>query len=472
MKRMISLLLALCLLGSMIPFQAFATENAPPPETVVGEAPTEETCEEQADAEDIDSTVPATVMDEPDDVEAAAVRGLDIDRIEIPTIYLTEGLDGRYEWGYYWDEELHEYITDLWFQYNIAPGVVTIYYDDVTYQWYYSNDGKSWAKSGASGSTTDTLSVQVIAYRLGQMYRCVITDSQGSQVISNVVSMNLPESTIVIHAQPASFVGGVGDTAAFSVEATGEGLTYRWYYSTEGVDWTESWTTGYNTPTATPVLREYNSGRLFKCLITDKNGNTAWTEAVSMSLGTGDIIITSQPSDYLGRLNDLAEFTVEAEGVNLTYRWYFSTDGGETWAESWSTGYNSDKLSVRIHAYRDGYMYKCVIRSGVDQEIESAPATLNKLPTTVKITAQPTNAGGPIGTTAIFTIGATGEGLSYQWQYSNNGGETWVNSSATGAKTGSISVAALAYRNGQMYRCIITNEYGSVISDAATLTVQ
>lgn len=102
MKRMISLLLALCLLGSMIPFQAFATENAPPPETVVGEAPTEETCEEQADAEDIDSTVPATVMDEPDDVEAAAVRGLDIDRIEIPTIYLTEGLDGRYEWGYYW----------------------------------------------------------------------------------------------------------------------------------------------------------------------------------------------------------------------------------------------------------------------------------------------------------------------------------------------------------------------------------
>ena len=266
----------------------------------------------------------------------------------------------------------------MWFQYNIAPGVVTIYYDDVTYQWYYSNDGKSWAKSGASGSTTDTLSVQMIAYRLGQMYRCVITDSQGSQVISNVVSMNLPESTIVIHAQPESFVGGVGDTAAFSVEATGEGLTYRWYYSTEGVDWTESW----------------------------------------------------------------------------------------------STGYNSDKLSVRLHAYRDGYMYKCVIRSGVDQEIESAPATLNKLPTTVKITAQPMNAGGPIGSTAIFTMGATGVDLTYQWQYSNNGGETWVNSSATGAKTGSISVAALAYRNGQMYRCIITNEYGSVISDAATLTVQ
>ena len=65
-----------------------------------------------------------------------------------------------------------------------------------------------------------------------------------------------------------------------------------------------------------------------------------------------------------------------------------------------------------------------------------------------------------------------GANAAYQWQYSSNGGETWTGSSATGAKTASISVGAMAYRNGQMYRCIVTNEIGSVISDPATLTVQ
>ena len=352
---------------------------------------------------------------------------------------------------------------------SMAAFTVEVNRDDVTYQWYYSIDGKTWAKSGASGATTAALSVQVIASRLGQMYRCVITDSRGNQVTSNVVSLNLPESTIVIHAQPENFVGAVADTATFTVEATGEGLTYRWYYSTDGKGWAESWTSGYNTPTASPVLREYNSGRMFKCLITDKNGNTEWTEVVSMSLDTGDIIITSQPVDYLGRLNDLAEYTVEAEGVNLTYRWYFSNDGGETWGESWSTGYNSPTLKVRLHAYRDGYIYKCVIRSGVNNEVESEPVMLNKLPTTVKITAQPINAGGPIGSSVTFTMGATGEGLTYQWQYSSNGGETWTNSGMTGAKTNSLTVMVNAGRDGQMYRCVVTDDSGSSVATNAVV---
>ena len=160
---------------------------------------------------------------------------------------------------------------------------------------------------------------------------------------------------------------------------------------------------------------------------------------------------------------------MEAEGVNLTYRWYFSNDGGETWGESWSTGYNSPTLKVRLHAYRDGYIYKCVIRSGVNNEVESEPVMLNKLPTTVKITAQPINAGGPIGSSVTFTMGATGEGLTYQWQYSSNGGETWTNSGMTGAKTNSLTVMVNAGRDGQMYRCVVTDDSGSSVATNAVV---
>ena len=355
---------------------------------------------------------------------------------------------------------------------SYAAFQVLVNREDVTYQWYYSSDGENWAKSTASGNATNTLKVQIASHRLTQRYRCVITDTDGNQVTSDAVSMALPDSTIEIVSQPENFVGAVADAAVFAVEATGDGLTYRWYYSADGETWAESWSSGYNTPVLHPVLREYNSGRMFKCLLTDKNGNTAWTEAATMSLDTAEILVTEQPSDYLGRLNDLAEFTVEAEGVNLTYRWYFSTDGGETWAESWSTGYNSPTLTVRLYAYRDGYRYKCVIRSGVDTETESAPATLNKIPSTAKITVQPLNAGGSVGSTVTFTMAATGDGLTYQWQYSTDGGETWTNSGMTGAKTNTLNVTVNAARDGQMYRCVVTDDSGTgVPTQAAVLRV-
>ena len=354
-----------------------------------------------------------------------------------------------------------------------ASFTVAVNKDDVTYQWYYSTDGVNWLKSSSTGCNTNTLTVQMLSYRLNQMYRCVITDAEGSEVASNAVKMILPESTIEIITQPADFYGAVAEVAPLTVEATGEGLTYRWYYSNNGGEgWSESWSEGYNTPTLSPVLREYNSGRMFKCLITDVNGNTEWTDVVTVSVACSDIVIKSQPVSYLGALNDLAHFTVEAEGVNLTYRWQFSTDGGETWANSENEGYSTPTLNVRLYGYRDGYMYKCIIRSGVDVQTETAAVSINKRPTTVQITSQPLNSGAPIGSEVTFQVGATGSGLNYQWQYSTDGGENWGDSGMTGAKTDALTVKVIAGRNGQMYRCAITDDSGvTVYSNVVILRV-
>ncbi len=61
--------------------------------------------------------------------------------------------------------------------------------ENLVFQWQFSKDGKTWEASGLPGSKTDTLRVEVTAPRIGQHYRCVITDAKGKQIISNPVTL-------------------------------------------------------------------------------------------------------------------------------------------------------------------------------------------------------------------------------------------------------------------------------------------
>lgn len=86
------------------------------------------------------------------------------------------------------------------------------------------------------------------------------------------------------------------------------------------------------------------------------------------------------------------------------------------------------------------------------------------------ITTQPADVTASNGDTVYYSVVAEGEGLTYQWQFCKTG---WENTTMEGATTDTLTVGATTARNGYQYRCIITDNYGnSMISDAATLTVQ
>lgn len=75
------------------------------------------------------------------------------------------------------------------------------------------------------------------------------------------------------------------------------------------------------------------------------------------------------------------------------------------------------------------------------------------------------------GETAVFTVEVNGEVQTYQWQYSTNG-KYWFDSGMPGANTAALQVVALAKRNGQQYRYIITDAYGNTVTSATvTLTI-
>ncbi|MBO4212009.1 MAG: hypothetical protein J5878_05075, partial [Oscillospiraceae bacterium] len=70
---------------------------------------------------------------------------------------------------------------------------------------------------------------------------------------------------------------------------------------------------------------------------------------------------------------------------------------------------------------------------------------------------------------ATFSVTATGTNLKYQWQYKKSGSSTWTNWS--GKTDATLSFKGTSTNNAYQYRCVVSNDSGSVTSSAATLTV-
>ena len=75
------------------------------------------------------------------------------------------------------------------------------------------------------------------------------------------------------------------------------------------------------------------------------------------------------------------------------------------------------------------------------------------------------------GARAYFSVAATGENLTYQWQYSTDKGKTWKNSTGQGATTADLNVAGSAANAKLLYHCVITNDHGSATTKSVRLTL-
>ncbi|MBQ4397330.1 MAG: hypothetical protein II828_07390 [Clostridia bacterium] len=83
----------------------------------------------------------------------------------------------------------------------------------------------------------------------------------------------------------------------------------------------------------------------------------------------------------------------------------------------------------------------------------------------LRITAQPSPVTAKDGAPVTFTVKASGEGLTYQWQLSDDQGKSWRNSKAT---TAAYSTTLTTANNGRYLRCIVSDKYGSSLKSNAT----
>ena len=144
---------------------------------------------------------------------------------------------------------------------------------------------------------------------------------------------------------------------------------------------------------------------------------------------------------------------------------YYNLDA--TWDEG-QTKYNWFLLSPA--SFADHYRYEDYNTTAFNSAYPMS--TTNYQVPALAIMTQPTNKTVTAGEKAKFSVAATGDGLTYQWQYKSPSGTSWASTTFSGAKTATLTVTTQEKYDGYQYRCVITDGTNTVTSNAATLTVK
>lgn len=292
-------------------------------------------------------------------------------------------------------------------------------------------------------------------------YRCKITASGGSVIYSDAVRLYVPGVT----KQPAPQVVKTGNNAVFSVSATGLNKTYQWQYKpSDGTDWKNCSATGNKSATMTVSATTLKNANYYRCKITDSSGNVAYTKTVRLYV----LGVTAQPKAKNVRIGDTATFSVQATGTGVTYQWQYLTKSGGTWQNCTATGNKTSTMSVPATSGRNGYSYRCKLSDSEENVLYSNAVKLSVF----GIVSQSGSASVKKDAIAKFTVKASGDGLTYRWEYRSKSSSDWANATASGNRSSQLSVPGSTWRNGYQYRCRITDKYGKVVySNPVTLKI-
>ncbi len=182
----------------------------------------------------------------------------------------------------------------------------------------------------------------------------------------------------------------------------------------------------------------------------------------------GKPVITAQPQNVSVCSGNNATFSVTATGLNVTYQWQLSTDGGANYNNiggATSSSYTVTAVTLGMNNYR----YRCIV-SACPPSVTSNAAILT-VATGPSVITQPNNSTVCENANTSFTVSGSA-GVTYQWQLSTDGGANYNN--IAGATSATLNLTAVtASMNNYRYRCVLTSAGCGVpaVSNAAILTV-
>lgn len=208
------------------------------------------------------------------------------------------------------------------------------------------------------------------------------------------------------------------------------------------------------------------------------NATRAVHNANKTANGTLTFSVRDTSGDLTVRENETAVFYVRIEGSragNVSYIW--ETYNGSGW-EVISSGLNY--YQIKAQKSDDGKQIRCSVTDHDGRKNKIAKMNLTVIPVYPEVISQPENVSVPDGENASFSVSAEGVdngSVSFVWQ--KKSGSTWgnisspdVNETQTGdLYTSVITLSNTTYKNDGLYRCIVSNENGTVYSSEARLTV-
>ena len=197
------------------------------------------------------------------------------------------------------------------------------------------------------------------------------------------------------------------------------------------------------------ITKDKNTGYVF-------SPDPCWNELEEIQ---NEFAVLVQPEDCAVGEGETAGFMTKASGEDLTYQWQYCDPESDQWKDVQSEGSRTDTLSVKVTSDMDGQRYRCIIKNGEGKSLVTEEAVLN-IKYELTILQQPSDFSGREGDTALFTVTAAGYQVTYQWQYQNAGSQEWKNSSMAGSRSSTLVVPVTGSRNGQKYRCVLTDGDG------------
>jgi hypothetical protein len=179
-----------------------------------------------------------------------------------------------------------------------------------------------WQRNGAniSGGTNSSYTTPATTTAdNGAKFNVVVSNSVGSATSSAAtLTVNAAPTAPTITAQPTNQAVTVGQTATFSVSATGSPTpTYQWQKNSTNLAGATS--ASYTTPATASA----DSGATFRVVVSNSAGNVT-SNAATLTVTAASVApkITTQPSNQTVTAGQAATFTVAASGTApLSYQW-------------------------------------------------------------------------------------------------------------------------------------------------------
>jgi hypothetical protein len=270
---------------------------------------------------------------------------------------------------------------------------------------------------------------------------------------------------VAIVTQPIDTRGCLNGSATFTVDLSGTApFWFQWYKGTNTVSVTNRLTSATNQTLLLTNLGSSDAG--YYRVVVSNAVNAVTSLVAQLTVDNHAITITTQPADASRALGGSAVFNVGVStdsSTPISYQWYFnSLSNSVTGSKVGGSFATTAHLIIGSLALTNAGYYYCVLSNCIGYAT-SRVAQLSIFVDPVQITAQPQDVTVFQGSSANFSVTASGSKPSYQWYKGS--------AVLTNATNATLTLNNVQYQDSGYYHVVVTNLVSSVTSSNGLLVV-
>jgi gliding motility-associated-like protein len=330
----------------------------------------------------------------------------------------------------------------------------------VTYRWFTTND-RNLSNEVSNASTAGTGTYYLFAY--SSAGNCFSPASNAVNVVVNsITSASVTTTTLNVCSANSIDLNDYNATAGNNI--------YNWY-------------TVASNPTINDLVlnpQSVSTSGTYYLYATNASGCMGpASPGLTVNFNTSPSANIGTVNSYCGQA--VRTISVSTNATSALYRWQVSTNNAQSWTNlsnnSIYSGVTTSTLSINNTTGLDGYLYRVNVQNSTNtcNTFSESVVLVEEVPMT--IATQPSNKLIGIGDTTILSVAISGSPTAdYQWKVSTNSGASYTNlvdnAKYVGANSNPlIIIGAPVTFNGYLYKCEISNNCDTVLTNAAQLLV-